>query len=56
MNTGTDEDSFLKNREKLIFGYKPSEWLFNENEQKVMLTKLRKSLLKRESTLKLPDI
>ena len=44
MNEGNDEEQFLKNREKLIFGYKPSEWLFNENENRVMLTKLRKSL------------
>ena len=27
MNKGNDEEQFLDNREKLIFGYKPSEWL-----------------------------
>ena len=27
MNKGNDEEQFLDNRKKLIFGYKPSEWL-----------------------------
>ena len=49
LNEGVDEDAFLMNREKLIYGYKPSEFAMNENMNKVILKKLRKTLKQRTS-------